>query len=75
MWHPYVICDQVGEMPLYACLDFARVILPRKQPAKDNTFALMEAELIEPSLYFNMDNKAAKRFADAFNDRMTALIK
>ena len=30
----------------------------------------MEAELIEPSLYFNMDEQAAKRFATAFVKRM-----
>jgi len=33
----------------------------------------MEAELIEPSLYFNMDPTAAKRFAQAFDDRMNNL--
>lgn len=59
------ICDEVGEMPLYARLDFVRVT------SGNDSFALMEAELIEPSLYFNMDNQAAQRFADAFNTRMT----
>lgn len=43
--------------PLYARLDFIR--------CKDG-FAVMEVELIEPSLYFNMDEHAAQRFADAF---------
>ena len=46
---------------LYARLDFVRL---------GNQFALMEAELIEPSLYFNMDNKAPARFAKAFADYM-----
>ena len=29
-------------------------------------FAIMEVELIEPSLYFNMDPKSAQRFVDVF---------
>lgn len=45
------------EMPLYARVDLIRT---------DNGFALMEIELIEPSLYFNMDSKSAHRFVDAF---------
>jgi hypothetical protein len=51
-----------GEL-LYARIDFVRY---------QNTFALMEAELIEPSLYFNMDDASAQRFANAFDTRMTA---
>lgn len=42
---------------LYARLDFVR---------KDDEFALMEAELIEPSLYFNLDKDSPKRFTSAF---------
>ncbi len=42
---------------LYARLDFVRT---------DDGFAIMEAELIEPSLYFNMDDQSAGRFAQAF---------
>ncbi len=57
---------EVGEIPLYARLDFVRVA----NPNGDDQFALMEAELIEPSLYFNMDDNAAKRFANAFVERM-----
>ncbi|KXI29741.1 ATP-grasp domain-containing protein [Paraglaciecola hydrolytica] len=41
---------------------YARIDLVRHQ----GEFALMEIELIEPSLYFNMDPLAAQRFADAF---------
>lgn len=68
------ICDEVGEMPLYARLDFVRFTSTQIEAVKTSaSFALMEAELIEPSLYFNMDDKAAKRFATAFNQRMTAL--
>jgi glutathione synthase/RimK-type ligase-like ATP-grasp enzyme len=60
------ITEVIGEMPLYARLDFVRV------PAnnKGQVFALMEAELIEPSLYFNMDSESPQRFADAFEQRM-----
>ena len=43
---------------LYARLDFVR---------SDSGFALMEAELIEPSLYFNFDDEAPKRFANVID--------
>lgn len=43
--------------PLYARLDFVR---------SADSFLLMEAELIEPSLYFNMDAGSPARFARAF---------
>ncbi|WP_254849539.1 RimK family alpha-L-glutamate ligase [Thalassotalea sp. PP2-459] len=56
--------DKLHVMPLYARVDFVR---------HQHGFALMEAELIEPSLYFNMDQQAAKRFADAFVERMHQL--
>lgn len=55
---------KLHQMPLYARVDFVR---------HQNGFALMEAELIEPSLYFNMDDNSAKRFADAFVARMASL--
>ncbi len=42
---------------LYARIDFVR---------SGNSFLLMEVELIEPSLYFNMDEYAAQRYVDAF---------
>ena len=51
-------------MPLYARIDFVR---------SEQGFALMEAELIEPSLYFNMDKHSANRFAQAFVNRMQSL--
>lgn len=54
----------IDEMPLYARVDFVRM---------GDNFALMEAELIEPSLYFNMDEQSAQRFADAFVARMARL--
>jgi hypothetical protein len=54
---------QIG-MPLYARIDLVR---------SDEGFDLMEAELIEPSLYFNMDEESATRFAQAFVVRMQSL--
>jgi glutathione synthase/RimK-type ligase-like ATP-grasp enzyme len=41
---------------------YARVDLVRNA----NEFVVMEIELIEPSLYFNMDPASPQRFADAF---------
>jgi hypothetical protein len=41
---------------------YARVDLVRH----NNEFAVMEMELIEPSLYFNMDPDSPQRFVDAF---------
>ena len=41
---------------------YARIDLVRHQ----NEFAVMEIELIEPSLYFNMDAESPQRFVDAF---------
>lgn len=49
--------------PLYARLDFIRT---------PNGFAVMELELIEPSLYFNMDADAPQRFVNAFVARYGA---
>jgi len=61
------ITEVVGDMPLYARLDYVR----SNPKSAQQQFALMEAELIEPSLYFNMDSAAAERFANAFDERMT----
>lgn len=46
----------VAPLPLYARADFVR---------EDDRFLLMELELIEPALYFRMDDSAPARFADA----------
>ena len=43
---------------------YARIDLVRHK----NEFAVMEIELIEPSLYFNMDPESPQRFVDAFID-------
>lgn len=45
---------------------YARIDLVQHQ----GSFQLMEIELIEPSLYFNLDEMAASRFAKAFNNWM-----
>lgn len=47
--------------PLYSRLDFVR---------SESGFAIMEVELIEPSLYFNMDVNSADRFARAFDHQL-----
>jgi glutathione synthase/RimK-type ligase-like ATP-grasp enzyme len=51
----------LGEAPLYARADFVRT---------DDGFALMELELIEPSLYFRTDPDSPKRFARALHERL-----
>ena len=53
-----VLC-QIPSATLYARLDFVR---------NNNEFLLMEAELIEPALYFNMSQGSAQRFAQQFVD-------
>ena len=49
----------VEPVPVYARCDFIR--------APDGRFLLMELEVIEPSLYFRMNSKAAGRFALEFD--------
>lgn len=51
----------IGEAPLYARIDFVR--------DHDGDFALMEQELIEPSLYLRMHPAAPERFARAIDQR------
>jgi hypothetical protein len=53
----------IKPQPLYARIDFVR-------DEKANDFALMELELIEPALYFRMDDEAPARFAGIFNEWM-----
>jgi|WetSurMetagenome_2_1015567.scaffolds.fasta_scaffold01204_8 glutathione synthase/RimK-type ligase-like ATP-grasp enzyme len=59
------IVNKLPVIPLYARTDLVRT--------KENDFALIELELIEPSLYFNMDSLSPERFANAFNNRMKNL--
>lgn len=51
----------VNRVPLYARADMVRM--------SDGGFALMELELIEPSLYLSYDDGAAERFARAIDAR------
>lgn len=53
------IIKKLTATPLYARVDLVR--------DSDDNFLLMELELIEPSLYFNMDVSAARKFASIFN--------
>lgn len=55
----------LGPAPLYARTDFVR---------SDTGFALMEVELIEPSLYFPYNAASPERFASAFAARMNSEI-
>jgi glutathione synthase/RimK-type ligase-like ATP-grasp enzyme len=50
------------ELPLYARIDFVRT--------SGGDLALIEIELIEPSLYFNMDPESPQRFAREFDEWM-----
>jgi hypothetical protein len=54
--------SSIGETLLYARPDFVRT--------DTGEFALMELELIEPSLYFRTDPGAARRFAAALDERV-----
>jgi len=51
----------IPEKVLYARIDLVK---------HENVYQLMEIELIEPSLYFNLDKQAAFRFAQAFDQWM-----
>jgi len=53
---------QIAEKLLYARVDFVR--------DGEDEFALMELELIEPALYFRMDEESPMRFAKALNKWM-----
>ena len=57
-----MVMRALGDMPLYARADFVRA--PQGQG-----FWLMELELIEPSLYFRLDEQAPHRFAHALHTR------
>lgn len=62
--HPLVelghrIVESLPVPPLYARVDLARL--------ESGTYALMELELIEPSLYFRTDPESPRRFARAFD--------
>ncbi len=54
------LLESLYPKPLYSRMDYVRT--------PQNSFALMELELIEPSLYFNMDPQSPKRFAEVFDE-------
>jgi glutathione synthase/RimK-type ligase-like ATP-grasp enzyme len=56
------IINKLSTIPLYGRVDLVRT--------SKNEFALMELELIEPSLYLNKDEHSPLRFAKAFCDRV-----
>lgn len=53
------VMEVIDPLPLYARVDFVRNNM--------GEYLLMELELIEPSLYFNMDRDSAQRFAAEFD--------
>ncbi len=57
----------IRPIPLYARVDFVR---DTGLPGAGGDFYLMEMELIEPSLYFNMDPNSAARFAAVIHEWM-----
>ena len=59
------IIKKLSTIPLYGRVDLVRT--------KQNEFALMELELIEPSLYLNKDVDAPLRLSKAFNKRVNLL--
>ncbi|TQV86542.1 ATP-grasp domain-containing protein [Aliikangiella coralliicola] len=67
--HAERVLDVVGQSLLYARLDFVR----DNSDATNSCFALMEAELIEPSLYFNLDPESPRRYVEAMQRRMKRL--
>ena len=54
------VMNSLNETPLYARVDLVRTA--------QNTFALMELELIEPSLYFKYHSESAEAFANYIHD-------
>lgn len=57
--HAHEILRTITPPPLYTRIDSVRT--------EDDAFALMELELIEPSLYFNMDPESPQLFARIFD--------
>ncbi len=57
------IIKKLSTIPLYGRVDLVRT--------KENEFAVMELELIEPSLYLNKNDKSPAKFVKAFEERIT----
>ncbi|GLR69231.1 ATP-grasp domain-containing protein [Agaribacter marinus] len=55
-----LVLDALPERALYARIDMLDT---------DRGLEIIEVELIEPSLYFNMDNASAERFAKVINNK------
>lgn len=58
------VMAQIRPRPLYARVDLVR---DSGLFNADGSFLLMEVELIEPSLYFNLDSDSPARFAQVFD--------
>lgn len=58
------VMNVMEETPLYARVDLVR--------NAEDKFVVMEVELIEPSLYFNMDPNSAERFARVVDGWITS---
>lgn len=56
------VINKINPVPLYGRVDLVRT--------EHDDFELMELELIEPSLYLQVDDGAPERFARAFDTRM-----
>lgn len=56
------IIRKLSTIPLYGRVDLVRT--------KENEFALIELELIEPSLYLNKDEQSPFRFVKAFEEKI-----
>ena len=56
------VLNHIDPLPLYSRIDFGRL--------DDGSYGLMELELIEPSLYFNMDENSPQLFAKVFDEWM-----
>ena len=59
------IISKLSPVPLYARIDLVRT--------DDDNFVLMELELIEPSLYFQMDDDSPHRFVEAFIEKISKI--
>ena len=57
------IIKKLSTIPLYGRVDLVRT--------KENEFALIELELIEPSLYLNKNDQSPAKFVKAFEERIT----
>jgi len=64
MEHAKQVLSNLDDTPLFARVDSVRT--------DDHDFALMELELIEPSLYFNMDPDSPARFSKIFAERFNS---